>query len=169
MRKSHVFWVLLLIVFWGCKGKPDPTSSEGNATVENTETKPLSTFVDLDGQAVELSDFKGKKVLLNFWATWCRPCIEEMPALLRAQEQLTSENYVLLLASDQSLEKIKAFRAKKGFDFTFLKFNGQLSDMNVDALPATFIYNEAGNFRNRIDGATEWDSPKVLDKLKAIR
>lgn len=168
MKKSCVLLAAFIVLFLGCNEKPKKKVLEAEEK-ETTLVKVRSTFEDINGNPVELNDFKGKKVLLNFWATWCRPCIEEMPALLRAQEELATDNYVVLLASDQSMEKIKAFRDKKKFDFTYLKFNGALADMKVNALPATFIYNEEGMFRNRIDGATEWDSPKVLDKLKAIK
>jgi len=158
------------LFFIGCKETPKTTDQkkvEGAATTERQE--PKGTFEDLEGNAIELSDFKGKRVLINFWATWCKPCIEEMPALLKAEAALENENYVFLLASDQSMEKIKAFKEKKGFDFNYLKFNGAMADFEISALPATFIYNEEGKWRNRIDGATEWDDPKIIDKLKAIK
>lgn len=169
MRKHDVPTLLLivLVLFLGCKETKKHKSNP--EVLPDSNPKITSTFVDLEGKPIELRDFKGKKVLLNFWATWCKPCIEEMPALLRAQEELAPANYVFLLASDQTLEKISAFKEKKGFDFNYLKFNGSLADMKVEALPATFIYNEEGLFRNRIDGATEWDSPKILDKLRAIK
>ncbi|MFS4447508.1 TlpA family protein disulfide reductase [Maribacter sp. 2307UL18-2] len=168
MKKMRAFLAVFMVLFLGCKEKPEKNVVEVKEK-KTTSIKVSSTFEDINGNAVELEDFKGKKVLLNFWATWCRPCIEEMPALLRAQEKLAAENYVFLLASDQSMEKIKAFKEKKKFDFRFLKFNGSLAEMKVNALPATFIYNESGTISDRIDGATEWDSPEVLDHLKAIK
>lgn len=168
MKKLCAFLAAFMVLFLGCKEEPKKNVVEEDAK-KTTSIKATSTFVDIDGNPVELEDFKGKKILLNFWATWCRPCIEEMPALLRAQEELAAENYVFLLASDQSMEKIKAFKDKKKFDFKFLKFNRALADMKVNALPATFIYNESGTIKDRIDGATEWDSRKILDKLKAIK
>ena len=168
MKKCYLLLTILLIVLLGCKNETNEQKDNGKTPSVEVVAKTESTFEDLDGNPVALSDFKGKRVLLNYWATWCRPCIEEMPAMLRAQEVLANDNYVFLLASDQSVEKIKAFQEKKKFDFNFLKFNGSLTDMKINALPATFIYNESGNFMYRVDGATEWDSPKVLNKLKAI-
>lgn len=169
MMKYYLLLTLVSVSALSCKNdlKNSVESNEKETVTAVRKTK--SSFEDLDGNPVELSDFKGKKVFLNYWATWCRPCIEEMPAMLRAQEVLNDENYVFLLASDQSTEKIKAFKDKKKFDFNFLKFNGSLADMQINALPATFIYNESGEFINRVDGATEWDSPKIIDKLKAIK
>ena len=169
MKKYFLVFSVSVIGLLSCKNGQSKQTANSEAVSDQVNVKTLSSFEDLDGSPVELSDFKGKRVLLNYWATWCRPCIEEMPAMLRAQEVLVNENYVFLLASDQSLEKIKSFKKKKQYDFTFLKFNGSLADMKINALPATFIYNESGKFRNRIDGATEWDSPRILDKLKAIK
>ena len=168
MKKCILFLTILIAGVLSCKNEQNKKTDSIKATSVELTTKDKSTFEDLDGNPIALSDFKGKRVLLNYWATWCRPCIEEMPAMLRAQDLLAKENYVFLLASDQSIEKIKTFKEKKNFDFTFLKYNGSLTDMKINALPATFIYNESGKFMYRVDGATEWDSPKILDKLKAV-
>ena len=169
MKKYYLLLTIFMVGVLSCKDEQNKLTNSNKVASVQVNTKTKSSFEDLNGNPIELSDFKGKRVLLNYWATWCRPCIEEMPSMLRAQEILENDNYVFLLASDQSMEKIKAFKDKKKFDFTFLKFNGSLADMKINALPATFIYNEAGEFTSRIDGATEWDSPEILDKLKAIK
>ena len=168
MKKNYLL-LMILLTGLSCKHIAKEQVERSVDVHVKGVVEPASTFIDMDGKSVELSDFKGKRILLNYWATWCRPCIEEMPNLLNAQEVLRAENYVFLLASDQSLEKIKAFKAKKQYDFTFLKFAGSLAEMQINALPATFIYNESGKIVHRIDGATEWDSPKILDKLKALQ
>ncbi len=170
MKNYKLFFAIILSTVLSCKNEvKERPGKNGGEPIEEVTKVITSTFEDLDGNPVELRDFSGKRILVNFWATWCKPCIEEMPAMLRAQEALVDENYVFLLASDQSLEKILAFKEKKKFDFRFLKFNGSLADMQISALPATFIYNGSGKFVNRIDGATEWDSPRILGKLKAIQ
>jgi thiol-disulfide isomerase/thioredoxin len=167
--KATLFAICLLFCF-GCKeGPKEAEQKETNLVTAPENSEVLSTFEDLEGNLVELSDYKGKRVLLNFWATWCRPCIEEMPSLLKAEAALANENYVFVLASDQSIEKIKAFKEKKGFDFRYLKFNGAMADFAINALPATFIYNETGELIQRIDGATAWDSPEIINQLKAIK
>ena len=164
----------------GCKEKPSATAQqEGNQTKtaqketslaaisENNQSQ--STFVDLEGKPVELADYKGKRVLLNFWATWCRPCIEEMPDMEKAQTILEQENYVFLFASDQSVKKILAFKEARGFQLDFIKFNGVYAEENMSALPATFIYNEVGEQVLRFDGGLKWDSPEMIEKLRAVK
>ncbi|MFK7813886.1 MAG: TlpA family protein disulfide reductase [Maribacter sp.] len=170
MKLKYIVFALCFLFLLACKETPKVVEQqEASVMAEPEQNEPKSTFEDLVGNPIELSDYKGKRVLLNFWATWCRPCIEEMPALLKAEAVLKDENYVFLLASDQSEEKIVAFKEKKGFDFKYLKFHGAMSDFDISALPATFIYNEEGKMVHRIDGATEWDSPSVIDDLKAIQ
>lgn len=170
MRLRSCFFLSLSFLVFSCKDQPVKAIARPlQSVVLVNQIKPEPTFEDLEGNTIELSDFKGKKILLNYWATWCRPCIEEMPSLLRAQEILKKENYVFLLASDQSLEKIEAFVTKKKFDFRFVKFNGSLAEMGVNALPTTFIYNEAGERVLKIVGQTEWDSDEVIDRFKKLQ
>ena len=136
-----------------------------------TEAKTINTalYTDLDGNPVTLDNFKGKRVLLNFWATWCTPCLKEMPSMERAQELLKNENYVFLFATTDDLKKINQFRESKKYPFQFLQFKKTLDKLNIYALPATFIYDTKGNQVKRIDGATEWDSEEIINQLKAIQ
>ncbi|WP_276165714.1 TlpA family protein disulfide reductase [Zobellia alginiliquefaciens] len=127
-----------------------------------------TTYSDLEGNTIALSSFKGKRILLNFWATWCRPCIEEMPSLLKAKRILENEGYVILLASDESLKEIKGFKESESFEFNYIRYNGAFSQLNIHALPTTFIYNESGKKVEKIVGATDWDSPEMIKKLKEI-
>lgn len=163
--RGAVLWVLIM----GCKEVGHKgVAEESKAVVAEEQSVPASQYEDLEGNPVALNDYKGKRLLLNYWATWCRPCIEEMPDLLSAQEALSTENYVFLLASDQSVEKIKAFEEKRGFDFKFIKFNGAWADLGINALPVTVIYNEAGEEVERITGLTEWAAPEMIQRLKEI-
>ena len=173
------FAIIALSIFslYACKEtpkeivKPAASADEQEVVTDilTEESEPKSTYVDVAGNTFELSDYKGKRILLNYWATWCKPCIEEMPSMVEAQTLLEKENYIFLLASDQSMEKIKAFQEKKKFDLRFVKFNGSLASEEITALPATFIYNEKGEKVERIDGATEWNSPEIIQKLKNIQ
>ena len=126
------------------------------------------SYVNLEGENVNIVDFKGKRVLVNFWATWCTPCLEEMPSLVHAQEILANDNYIFLFPTTDDLEKIKAFQGNKNYPLNFLHYPATLDKLNIYALPATFIYDTNGRMVQRIDGATAWDSHEIINLLKSI-
>lgn len=169
MKLKLYLLVVVLVVFAACKDSKKETSSDAKIASSSVQTVPTSHYEDLEGNTIELDQYKGKRILLNFWATWCRPCIEEMPALLKAQSKLEKEGYVFLLASDQSTETIKKFKAKKNFDFNFIKFTGSLAQLKIQALPTTFIYNEKGEKVDEITGGVEWDSEEIIDRLLKVQ
>jgi thiol-disulfide isomerase/thioredoxin len=168
MQIKLVVLSLILIAFSGCNTKTKEDSKNQIVPSVSKDVVKESLFQHLDGKAIELSDYKGKRIVLNYWATWCVPCIKEMPSLLKAQEILEKEDYVFLLASDESVEKIENFISKYKFDFSFIKFNGSLSEQKIYALPTTFIYNTKGEKADEIIGAVEWDSKEIIEKLKNI-
>ena len=168
MQKGIVLFLVLSISILGCKEVKEEQKTAAESTTIEVEKASISLYEDLDGNPVELTDYKGKRILLNYWATWCRPCIEEMPDLLKLQGILEEENYVFLFASDQSLKKIVAFKEARGFDFKYIKYNGAYAEQKINALPVTLVYNEAGEQVSRFDGGMTWDSPEMIEKLRKI-
>ena len=156
--------VMLIMVMVGCQSK---TNNENSTVLEKKQSPGL--YEDLEGNTIKLSDYKGKKILLNFWATYCLPCLKEMPSMLHSQEILEKENYVFLLASNEETEKVKKFIDKKKYDFKFIKYKGTLAQQKIYALPTTFIYNEEGEKVETITGAVEWDSEEMIEKLKNLK
>lgn len=136
--------------------------------VTENKGKPPALYTNLKGEIIKIEDFKGKRVLVNFWATWCTPCLQEMPSLVHAQDILKDDNYVFLFPTTDKLEKIKVFNDKKDYPLEFLHYSGALDQLTIYALPATLIYNTEGKMVKRIDGATEWDSEEIIKLLKAI-
>ena len=169
MPTKTTLLTVLFITLFSCKEAQKEKATPPESKPEPVEKLATSTYEDLAGTPIELADYKGKRVLVNYWATWCRPCIEEMPDLLELQEILATENYVFVLASDESTKKIENFKQKRGFDFNFIKYNGTYSELNIDALPVSFVYNEAGEEVLRFDGAMEWTTPELLEQLKNIK
>ncbi len=168
MQKRIVLLLAISISFLGCKEVKEEQKEAPESIAVEVEQVSKSLYVDLEGNPVELADYKGKRILLNYWATWCRPCIEEMPALLKVQRILEKENYVFLFASDQTLKKIIAFKEARGFDFKYIKYNGAYTEQKISALPVTLIYNEAGEQVLRFDGGMDWDSPEMIEQLRKI-
>ncbi len=169
--KSKLYTLAVILIFsLSCKdsGKEITKEQANGVRIAKTE-KATSLYIDLEGNPIELSDYKGKRILLNFWATWCRPCIEEMPSLLNAQNILQKEDYVFLLASDQSIKTIEAFKNKKKFDFNFIRLTGSLAQLKIQALPTTFVYNREGEKVDEITGGVEWDSEEIMNRLLKVQ
>lgn len=152
-----------------------------NRVVEVVPGKLAPDFqlVDLDSKPVKLSDFRGKTVLLNFWATWCGPCVSEMPALERLSQQYQKEGLVVLgVAVDEQLSNLRAFR--KQYSLTFpLVFDehSEVKDMyGLSGVPESFLIDPQGRFMMfddpdynmasvRIVGPRHWDSATIAGRI----
>ena len=133
------------------------------------EVAPDFALVDVDGQTHRLSDLKGKKVVLNFWATWCAPCRKEMPQLAELQEEFGGEDFeVLTLATGRnSPAGIKKFFADNGITNLPRHQDPKQAvarEMAVLGLPITVILDRDGKEIARLRGDAEWNS----DSAKAI-
>lgn len=134
--------------------------------VSATFDAATSTYQDLQGQGLEIASFAGKKVFVNYWATWCAPCIREIPSISRAAAELEDENFLFVLASDESPETISNFIADRGFEGHFIKLNGFFGAHGIDAVPSSSLYDENGLLLQSWAGAFEWDSPEMLEQLR---
>jgi len=161
MQFRIVFIFLSICLLTNC------TSAKKEKDLEKASSSP-SLYVNLEGENVDLKDYLGSRILVNYWATWCTPCLQEMPSLVHAQEILMNENYVFLFPSTDEIGKITAFNETKNYPLQFLHYTSTLDKLNVYALPATMIYNTNGQMVKRIDGATEWDSEETINLLKSI-
>lgn len=155
---KQIIFLLVLIIFVAC----------GDKKSKDVEKENSSHLTNLSGEEILISTYKGSRVLVNYWATWCTPCLQEMPALVHAQEILKNENYVFLFPTTDEIKKIKAFQKAKNYPLQFLHYTSTLDKLNIYALPATFIYNTQGEMVKRIDGATAWDSEEIINLLKSI-
>jgi thiol-disulfide isomerase/thioredoxin len=134
---------------------------------------PDFTLKDLDGKTQRLSDYRGKVVLVNFWATWCPPCRREMPSMERLYQKLKNEPF-MVLAPDQY----------ENFDLVFT-FTGQLDPAptfpimldpesrsakawSVKGLPSSFIVDKQGRIAYRAIGGREFDHPEIEKTIRAL-
>lgn len=175
MIKASVSMALALVLLQGCGGNDAPADNAAAPSsapaVSITAVTPsadatATMYQTLEGQPLELSAYAGKKVFLNYWATWCAPCIREIPAIARAAEELEDENYVFLLASDESLDTINEFLLDREFKGNFIKLNGFFGAHGIDAVPSSVLYDEAGTELRTWGGAYEWDSPEMLAQIR---
>lgn len=144
-------------------------------TSNQTETNQLPEnlvdridLVDLEGKPINIENFKGKTVFLNYWATWCKPCLAEMPDMDRAANELADEDFVFLAASDENIEKIKKFAEKYEYSFRFVQSKTSVFDLELSALPTTWIINSKGELVFNEVGARKWDSEEELDNLRKL-
>ena len=128
-------------------------------------------LLDTNGQMITLDNFKGKVTLINFWATWCPPCVEEIPSMNRLKQKMQGEPFQLVSINyAEPPENIRAFMQKVSVDFPVLvdpqgKLAGQ---WNVVAFPSTFIIGRDGKFHYGVNAAIHWDTPEILQKLKQL-
>ena len=134
---------------------------------------PEINFDDAEGQARKLSDFKGKVLLVNIWATWCGPCRTEMPALDRLQARLGGSDFeVIPVSIDRGgMEAIRKFYNEIGVRnlAMYIDSSGQvLRQTRALGLPTTLLIDRGGQEIGRVIGPAEWDAPKVFEFLKTF-
>ena len=139
----------------------DINQSEKASDLEYIQLK--TSLVDLNQNKVNLTSFEGKKIVINYWATWCGPCIKEMPELKRAEEILQNYNYTFLLVSDETISKINTFKNEKKFDFNFLKSVNSNEINGIYSLPTTYIFDENGKKVETFVGVVAWDSQRIIN------
>jgi thiol-disulfide isomerase/thioredoxin len=128
---------------------------------------------DLNDSPVDFGEFRGRPILLNIWATWCPPCVEEMPTLARlaANPQIKEKNVaVVCVSQDESGETLRRFVEGKGWGMTILRATSTPIVFQTDGIPATFVIAPDGRIVASQLGSAQWDHPSVvafLEKLAA--
>ncbi|MEK6265293.1 MAG: TlpA family protein disulfide reductase [Clostridium sp.] len=167
------------------KATPSVENTDKNGTTENkTSTKPIGInpsviktkavdfkLKDLDGNEVSLSDLKGKKVFLNFWATWCPPCKEEMPDIEKLyQETKDSDLVIVAIEIGEPLSTVKSFIDSNKYNFKVLIDPSQsvATQYNIAAIPTSYFIDVDGNIISKNVGAMNIEQMreyiKTLDK-----
>ncbi len=127
---------------------------------------------DLHGNMMSLSQFRGKVVLLNFWATWCGPCRIEMPAMEHLYQTLSRQDFEILAVSTdpQGMAVTRPFQREMGFTFPILHDPDMRIGLTYGArtLPLTFMVDRRGVIRKKIFGARDWDSQEARDLIHML-
>ena len=162
VRKTSVF-ILCSFLLFACN------SNTRNNNISDLESLQLkSSFFDLEENNIDLSEFNNGKVVISYWATWCAPCIKEMPSIKKAEEILEEYGYTFLLVSDETISKISNFKNEMNFDLKFLKSNKSFESLGVYAMPTSYIFDENGEIVETFVGVVEWDSEEIITKLKML-
>lgn len=177
--KSKSIMVLLLtglvlsLVLTGCSPKPDQAAATNEAAVSGTEENPESlntegdegithpyeaapelNLKDLSGNDVKLSDYKGQYVMVNFWATWCTYCDQEMPDLVAFQEKYKDELKIIAVDVKEDKKTVEAYVKEKGINLTVaMDETGEVAEeYYVNSFPTTFFIDRAGKVIGFVPG-----------------
>lgn len=130
-------------------------------------------LISQSGKNIDMAELEGKVVFINFWATWCPPCIAEMPNINKLYQNYQNDQDVLFLmiSLDDDFDKAKAFREKKGFDFNVFEPQSNLpKEFQSQGIPATFVLNKKGEISYTHMGMGSYNTKKFktfLNDLKA--
>lgn len=155
---------------------PEPASDSVAVAVESSSGASSRAgagfrMIDLYGKIVAFESLKGKVVFMNIWATWCPPCIAEMPNIQSLYERVGSDKiaFVMLSVDEGGVEKVKKFISKKGFTFPVYLPAGQLpQEFYSNAIPTTFIISPEGKIVAKQEGMAEYDTPEVREFLQSM-
>jgi thiol-disulfide isomerase/thioredoxin len=141
-------------------------------TYQGNPVPPPLQLPALDGSTISLGQFKNQVTLVNFWATWCPPCVHEMPSMQRLSEKLTGHPFVILgvnIAEDKSTVE-NFLKTKINVDFPILMdVDGQaLRQWNVMAFPTSFVIDKKGKIRYALFGSIDWDTTEIISKLELL-
>ena len=165
MKTLHVFFILAFVAFFSLSAQA--------GELKPYKGKPLPDFElsDLKGGKHSLSDYKGKVVLVNFWATWCPPCVKEMPSMQRLQDKYQGKDFQILavnMGEDATTITIFLDKIKVNFPILMDSDGTVLKQWKIFAFPTTFLIDKDGNIAYGLFGGLEWDSPEamaVVDEL----
>lgn len=172
---SDMHTVLRKIMAWGSMGFAFavlafftlPHYRQGESSVAGTKAEDFA--FELNGKPAHLSDLRGKVVVLNFWASWCPPCVEETPALNQLQQYIASRNGVVVgVSADEDSAAYQKFLQEKGVIFPTYRDPGTrdqhspiAAEYGTSMYPETYIIDRKGIIVRKIIGTQDWNSPEL--------
>lgn len=151
-----------------------------NTAIENMDkmaTVPKITqadfnfkLIDRNGKTISLEELKGKVIFMNFWATWCPPCIAEMRSIDKLEEEMGDEVAFVMLSLDRNFETAKAFDKNKGYDLPiYAPANGIPRMYNSPSIPTTYIIDAKGNLALTHQGMADYSDPEFKEFLNSLK
>ena len=181
---QQIFLIVIPLTLWNCQPiLKAPASTIMSATlptpeidsVKTTEELPDADFnlsvKTLESKLVNMHDYRGKVIFLNFWATWCMPCVAELPSINKLYNQFKNDNIVFLLISNETSEKVKSYKQRKKYDVPFyiIDSDGKIPQQYFSrSIPTTFIINKEGKIIKATKGAEDWDDDEFVEVIKKM-
>ncbi len=139
--------------------------------LKEPQPAPAFSLIDLDNKLHTLADYKGKPLIVNFWASWCRPCRDELPALNRAWSKVKDQGIQMLAINiGEDPNAVFSFIQQYPIDFRVLldPKSDEIANWQMKGLPTTFILNPKGEVVYQAIGDREWDNDELLTKVLAL-
>ena len=163
MITTRLLSLSVVLLFISCK----EVNKDKPVTIVPVTTFEKIKLADLKSNSFSLKQYAGKTIFVNFWATWCKPCIAEMPTIEKAQNILNKEEIVFLIASGEAIEEIEAFRKANDFNFNYCQIQNS-EELGFQALPTTYIFNAEGDLVFSESGYRKWDEKSNIDMILKI-
>lgn len=174
MAKTFSIFLVFLFILSILNVSAEENLYDKFGIIKPKAAKPAPLFIlnDLDGKEIYINDYIGKVVFLNFWATWCVPCVIEMPAIEQLYNTFKDKGFVVLAVSiDQGgINLVKSFVKKHNLTFPIL-LDPNLEVMkayNVAGIPASFLISQKGVIKGFSTGAREWDNATAMELVKTL-
>lgn len=134
--------------------------------------KPIhATFVDGENKTMELSNLRGKVIFINMWATWCPPCIKEMPSLNRLYQKYKNNDKIefLFVEMDNDYDKAKKFLIKNNYEIPLYSIKGNLPiELETSSIPTTVIIDSKGELNIKHIGSADFDHPEIQEHIASL-
>ncbi|SHI53034.1 Peroxiredoxin [Malonomonas rubra DSM 5091] len=167
-----VLVLLATLLLSACGDQQTQDQPQVAANLGKGSPAPNFTLLDMQGNNVSLADLKGKVVILNFWATWCPPCREEMPSMEMLHRKFKDQGLVMLAVNVEKDGKslVDAFLKRTPYSFPILlDVDAEVQNMyKVFRFPETYIIDRNGNIVEKVIGAIDWTSPKAVQLINFL-
>ena len=146
MKINRILLVLFPLFTTAIMAAPSSQTSLPITQIQQTQIRPAAQFTatGVDGKPVKLTDYKGKVILLNFWATWCPPCLAEIPDLIKIQSKYKNKVQIIGISMDQSSEDVKRMLPKAKFNYPIIMSDDKIRSGYgaIRAVPTTIVINK---------------------------
>jgi thiol-disulfide isomerase/thioredoxin len=156
------------------ENKATRRNSSSESDPQNTQPSPNASY-DMklrneNGDIVPMDQFKGKVIFINFWATWCPPCIAEMPAINKLYQKMGDDIVFIMLSMDQEFETAVSFKKRKDYDFPIYSLRSSMPYMyQSTALPTTYVISSDGKLELTHKGMSDYDTADFKEFLNSLK
>jgi peroxiredoxin len=160
---------------WKEPSLPVNQSPKGFQIIKQMEKEgvPEIALTNIDGKPVKLSDYRGKIVIVNFWASWCNPCVEEFPSMMKLISQFSDDVVVFAVSEDDTREDIQVFMKamglpKPGFEIVWDEHKENMKTWGVEKVPETFLVGRDGKLIRKVLGIENWANDDAVGYFKML-